>query len=66
MKDFAFINQGTLIQIVPKNDNATKWLKENLQTESWQWFGNTLCVEPRYAEGIEEMIEDSYEEVLEV
>jgi hypothetical protein len=47
--DATIIDQGTIVAIMPNTTAAKEWLRENCQTESWQWLGITLCVEPRYA-----------------
>jgi hypothetical protein len=49
MADVQVDNQGTIVAITPLSDAAREWLNENVQAESWQWVGDTLGVEPRYA-----------------
>jgi hypothetical protein len=36
----------------PLTERAQTWIDENVETESWQWFGNVLVVEHRYAWGL--------------
>jgi hypothetical protein len=31
---------------------AKQWIEDNVFAEDYQWFGNALCVEPRYVAGI--------------
>jgi hypothetical protein len=35
-------------------DAGKEWLKENCRTEGWQWLGECLAIEPRYARDIVE------------
>jgi len=49
MADVQVDNQGTIVAITPLSDAAREWLDENVKAESWQWVGDTLGVEPRYA-----------------
>jgi len=50
--DFRVTNHGSVVLITPLTDQGTSWLNENVQTESWQWFGNSLSCEPRYVEDL--------------
>jgi len=49
MADFRVDNHGSIIGITPMNPIATEWLTDNVQAESWQWMGATLCVDTRIA-----------------
>ena len=40
---------GTLFTFCPLTERAKEWIADNVQSESWQWFGNVLVVERRYA-----------------
>ncbi len=40
---------GTVFTFCPLTPRAKKWIAENIHLESWQWFGNALVVEHRYA-----------------
>lgn len=52
-------NGGTLFQFEPQTQAAKDWIEQNVQTESWQWFGGSLVVEHRYAAQLAEgMIAD--------
>lgn len=39
---------GTVFTFCPLTPRAKQWIAENVQSESWQWFGNALVVEHRY------------------
>jgi len=45
-------NEGTVFVFCPLTERARAWIDENVQTEPWQWFGNALVVEHRYAWGL--------------
>ncbi len=49
MNDVSVSNQGTIVAIIANTPAAREWIDENVKAESWQWLGNTLGVEPRYA-----------------
>lgn len=47
--DIQVENGGTLFLFRPLTDKAKQWLDENVQAESWQWYGPALVVDHRYA-----------------
>jgi hypothetical protein len=48
--DVLIENHGSVFLFRGRTDAGLTWLKENVESESWQWFGyNALAVEPRYA-----------------
>jgi hypothetical protein len=42
-------NEGTVFIFCPLTERAKLWFNANVASESWQWFGNVLVVEHRYA-----------------
>jgi hypothetical protein len=56
MTDFTMQNHGSIYLLIPNTDDAKTFVQEELAVESWQWFGPGVCVEPRYAEDLEEGI----------
>jgi hypothetical protein len=42
-------NEGTVFIFCVLTARAKGWLEQNVDTEPWQWFGNALIVEHRYA-----------------
>jgi len=40
---------GAIVLFTPVSDEAREWMRQNLQTEPWQWLGQSLAVERRYA-----------------
>ncbi|HEY5957927.1 MAG TPA: hypothetical protein VIV60_15295 [Polyangiaceae bacterium] len=50
--DIQIINHGSIVQLLPLTDAGQAFLRDDLESESWQWMGNTLCVEPRQIAGI--------------
>ena len=47
--DILIENHGSIILFRPLCRQAKRWLQDNAQAESWQWFGGALAVEPRCA-----------------
>jgi hypothetical protein len=41
--------QGTLVLFRLNTPAARAWVAENVEAESYQWFGSRLAVERRYA-----------------
>ncbi len=35
-----------------QNERGEQWLADNLQMESWQKLGNTICIDRRFLDGI--------------
>jgi hypothetical protein len=46
--DLVVENAGSICMLRPTNEVGRRWIEENVQPESWQWFGGALAVEPRY------------------
>jgi hypothetical protein len=59
-RNFAFTQSGNLYGITCKTKKAKKWVKENCQTDGWQWLGNTLWIDIRMAETIKEAIQSEF------
>ena len=52
-------NEGTIFLLQPATGAGEKWLRQNCQTEDWNWLGRNLAVEHRYAADIVEgMVND--------
>jgi hypothetical protein len=47
--DIDINDQGTIVSFTPLTEAAQEWFKANVESESWQWRGFTLCVDHRYA-----------------
>lgn len=60
-KNFEINNCGSITQIAALNPEALQWLHDNLFTESWQWFGNIVNIDSRYAEDIVMAINDEFD-----
>jgi hypothetical protein len=52
--DVLFRNEGTVFVFCPLTERAQEWFGSNVTSEPWQWFGNALVVEHRYAWGLAE------------
>lgn len=50
--DFTFHNQGSIFLIEPHNDNAAGHLRATSSTLPWQWIGDSLVVDHRFARDI--------------
>ena len=42
-------NQGNVFGFTPVTPAGREWIKANVASEPWQWMGETLNVEHRYA-----------------
>ena len=42
-----------MYQVELKTDGASERMKENVNTEPWQWMGSTLVVDHHYIEDLE-------------
>jgi hypothetical protein len=47
--DVIVSNEGSVFLLNPVTDAGKEWIKENCRTEGWQWLGECLAIEPRYA-----------------
>ena len=45
-------NAGTVFTFCPLTPAAKEWVAENVQAEAYQWLGNVLVVERRFAWGL--------------
>lgn len=57
--DVLIRNEGTVFVFCPLTPRATEWLDENVESEPWQWFGNSFVVEHRYAWGLGQGMKDA-------
>jgi len=57
--DVLVCNEGTVFVFCPLTSRARQWIDENVLTEPWQWFGNALVVEQRYAWGLGQGMKDA-------
>jgi hypothetical protein len=39
----------SMVLFTPESDAAREWLEENLETEGWQWLGDSLALDGRCA-----------------
>jgi len=52
-------DEGTIAQLIPLTAAARNWIEDNCNTESWQWLGDALCIEPRYAVAVTEGLREN-------
>lgn len=51
--DILIRDEGTIVLFTPSSRRAQKWVKENVQTESWQWMGrSSFAVDHRFAQDL--------------
>lgn len=43
-------NCGTVWQFFPLSRKASQWVNAHVQTEAWQWAGQSFVIDWRYAE----------------
>ena len=58
MTDILIRNEGNIVQFIPQNDDAWAFIQENVGYEFWQVFGQTLCVDHLFAEGLVDLLVD--------
>lgn len=47
--DIRVENEGSIFVLRPLTETGEEWICENLASEPWQWLGNALCIEHRFA-----------------
>jgi hypothetical protein len=52
-------NEGTVFVFCPLTSAAKEWIDENVESEAYQWFGNALVVEHRFAWGLGRGMKDA-------
>ena len=52
-------NEGTVFVFSPLTARAKQWFDENVQSEPWQWLGDALVVEHRFAWGLGQGMKDA-------
>ena len=48
--DFRVTYHGTITTVTPLSHACREWLEENVASEPWQRFGESIAIEPRYVE----------------
>lgn len=57
MTDFSFANHGSIALLTPRSKAAKAWIDENVeQNDETQYWGTSICIEPRYCGAILEGI----------
>jgi hypothetical protein len=59
MADVQVINGGSVIGFKALTDEAAQWMRDNCETENWQWWCGAMYVDVRYAGGLAIAIEDA-------
>jgi len=49
MPDVILRNEGTIVMLTPMTPDVKEWFDENVQSEGWQWMGESLCIDSRFA-----------------
>lgn len=57
--DVLVANAFTTFVFTPITAKAKRWVNENVQSEPWQWHGNALVVETRFAWGLAQGMKDA-------
>jgi hypothetical protein len=57
--DVVVTNDGTVFRFMPNTKKAERWMKDCVQAEPWQWFGNSLVVDQRYSRGLAEAMQEA-------
>lgn len=48
-RDIRIENCGSIMLFNPLTTVGKEWMDENVEADGYQWLGNKLAVEPRYA-----------------
>ena len=51
MPDFTVNDQGSIVLLMPENDNARVWIDQNIGDDI-TWWGGAVAIEHRYADDI--------------
>lgn len=51
-KDIIILDCGSVIQLQGMTSEGLNWLVDNLELEPWQWLGNSVGIDQRYADDI--------------
>jgi hypothetical protein len=57
--DILVQNEGTVFVFCPITSQGKEWVSENVHSEPWQWFGDVLVVEHRFAWGLAQGMKDA-------
>jgi hypothetical protein len=57
--DVLVCHEGTVFVFCPLTPRAKQWIQENVSSEGWQWFGDALVIEHRYAWGLGQGMKDA-------
>lgn len=52
MNDITVYVDGNFAMLKALTEQGVSWIDDNLESESWQWLGNRLCVDHRYINAI--------------
>jgi hypothetical protein len=52
-------NEGTVVVFSPEDEVEKLWIADHVESEDWQWFGQSLTVDHRYADDLEEYIREA-------
>ena len=55
--DIKIVNHGSVLAFHPVSPQGKQWLETKCDSEPWQWFGGSLCVDHRIAPGLAQAAE---------
>jgi hypothetical protein len=50
--DVTVTSYRTVLLLNPESEAGEQWIRDNVHAESWQWFGGSLALEPRYMDDV--------------
>src|SRR5258706_14221955 len=56
--DVEIVNHGSVVAFHLLSQNAKTFVDENVQAEGWQFWGDALCVDHRFAESLAEGMQE--------
>jgi hypothetical protein len=57
--DIEINDQGSIVMFTPRTPQGEKWIQENLEFESWQMMGPSLCLDHRPAQDVVYLMEEA-------
>ena len=56
--DIDISDQGSIVMFTPRTKAGEDWIQRNVEFESWQMMGPSLCVDHRPAQGLVEAMQN--------
>lgn len=57
--DIKITDEGSIVMFTPMTKAGEDWIQQNVEFESWQMMGPSLCVDHRPAQGLVEGMQEA-------